>query len=143
MIDAAFGFPIGDPAQWRLHRALSGGGPLMDVGIYALQTARMITGEEPSSVSALETKTDPSKFKDVEESMTFQLSFPSGAVAHCGTSFKVGMNRFTAFADRGSFGMDPAYNYSGNRGFRSDATPLAASQVDQFATEMDAFAAVS
>ena len=58
--------------------------------------------------------------------MTFQLSFPSGVVAHCGTSFKVGINRFTVFADRGSFGMDPAYNYSGNRGFRSDGDASAA-----------------
>ena len=41
------GFAIGDPTQWRLNHALSGGGPLMDVGIYALQTARMLTGEEP------------------------------------------------------------------------------------------------
>lgn len=140
MIDAGFGFPIGDPAQWRLHHALSGGGPLMDVGIYALQTARMITGEQPTSVSALQTTTDSVKFKDVEESMTFQLSFPSGVVAHCGTSFKVGINRFAVFADRGSFGMDPAYNYSGNRAFRGDGAQLGGAQVDQFATEMDAFA---
>jgi predicted dehydrogenase len=140
MLDAGFGFPIGDPAQWRLHRALSGGGPLMDVGIYALQTSRMIMGDEPSSVSALVTTTDRVKFKDVEESMTFQLAFPNGAIAHCGTSFKVGINRFAAFADRGSFGMDPAYNYSGNRAFRSDGVQVAPSQLDQFATEMDAFA---
>jgi predicted dehydrogenase len=81
------------------------------------------------------------KFRDVEESMTFQLAFPSGIVAHCGTSFKVGINRFTASADRGSFGMDPAYNYSGNRAFRADGAPVSGGQVDQFATEMDAFAA--
>jgi hypothetical protein len=30
---AEYGFRIGDPNQWRLIRALSGGGPLMDVGI--------------------------------------------------------------------------------------------------------------
>jgi predicted dehydrogenase len=141
LIDAGFGFPIGDPAQWRLNRTLSGGGPLMDVGIYALQSARMLTGEEPQSVSALETKTDPAKFRDVEESMTFELTFKSGVVAHCMTSYKVpGINRFTAYADRGTFGMEPAYNYDGNRGWRSDNAPLRFDSINVFAAEMDDFA---
>ena len=46
--------------------------------------------------------------------MTFELTFPSGVIAHCATTYKVnGLNRFTAFAERGSFGMEPAYNYTG------------------------------
>src|SRR6185295_14311750 len=39
VIDAHFGFNI-SPGVWRLNRALAGGGPLMDVGIYALQATR-------------------------------------------------------------------------------------------------------
>ncbi len=141
IIEAGLAFPIGDPSQWRLKRALAGGGPLMDVGIYALQSARMLTGEEPTLVSALEVKTDGVKFKEVEESMTFQLTFPSGVVAHCATSYKVpGINRVTAFADRGSFGLEPAYEYSGIRGWRSDKVPLRYDPIDQFAVEMDDFA---
>jgi predicted dehydrogenase len=141
IIDAAFGFPIGDPTQWRLNHALSGGGPLMDVGIYALQSARMITGEEPVLVSAIETKTDRVKFKDVEESMTFELTFPSGVIAHCATTFKIpGLNHVTAFAERGSFGMDPAYNYTGSRGWRSDGAALRFDEIDVFAAELDDFA---
>jgi predicted dehydrogenase len=140
-IDAAFGFPIGDPAQWRLNRSLSGGGPLMDVGIYALQSARMLTGEEPVSASAVETKTDPVKFKDVEEAMTFELTFKSGVVAHCRTTYNAaGLNSFKATADGGSFGMDPAYNYDGNRAFRSDGKPFRFDSIDVFAAEMDDFA---
>jgi predicted dehydrogenase len=140
MIEAGFGFPIGDPKQWRLNHALSGGGALMDVGIYALQTTRMLTGEEPTRVAAFESKTDRVKFATVDESITFQLTFPGGTIAHCGTSFKVGMNRFAAFAERGSFGMEPAYNYNGNRGFRSDRQPLMFGEPDMFALEMDDFA---
>jgi predicted dehydrogenase len=30
-VEAAFGFPMRNPDQWRLDRQLSGGGPLMDV----------------------------------------------------------------------------------------------------------------
>jgi predicted dehydrogenase len=141
VIDAGFGFPIGDPAQWRLRKALAGGGPLMDVGIYALQAARMLTGEEPVQVSALESRTDPVKFREVEESMTFQLTFPGGVIANCSTTYKVpGINRFTAYAERGSFGMAPAYNYDNNRGWRSDGAPLRFQEIDTFAAEMDDFA---
>ncbi|HYD54661.1 MAG TPA: Gfo/Idh/MocA family oxidoreductase [Gemmatimonadaceae bacterium] len=140
-IEASFGFPIGTTPQWRLDRALAGGGPLMDVGIYLLQSARLLTGEEPTHVSAVETKTDPRTFREVEETMTFQLTFPGGVLADCATTYKVpGMNRVVAFADRGTFGLEPAYNYGGNRGWRSDGAPLRFEQIDQFAAELDDFA---
>ena len=48
----------------------------MDVGIYALQAARYISGEEPIMVSAIETKTDPVKFAEVDETIAWQLKFP-------------------------------------------------------------------
>ncbi|MEP6731168.1 MAG: Gfo/Idh/MocA family oxidoreductase [bacterium] len=139
-IDAGFGFPIGDPTQWRMNRALAGGGPLMDVGIYALQASRMLTHEEPVSVSAHTTKTDPAKFRDVEETMTFDLTFPSGVVSRCTTSYSFGVNKFAATAERGGFGMEPAFNYSGNRAWRSDGKPLRFDEIDVFAAEMDDFA---
>jgi predicted dehydrogenase len=141
LIESAFGFSIGDPTQWRLNRALAGGGPLMDVGIYSIQSAEMIAGAYPIAVSAMTNKTDPVKFKDVEESMTYELKFPNGISASCSTTYKVnGMNRTTAYADNGSFGLTPAFNYDNNRGWRSDNKPLAFPEVDQFATEMDNFA---
>lgn len=140
VIEASFGFPIGNPAQWRLVRALSGGGPLMDVGIYALQTARMLAGSEPLEVSAVQTNTDPAKFRDIEQSVTFTLAFPGGVAAHCSTSYAEGMNAFTAYAERGSFGMRPAYSYGGNRAWRSDGATLAFPPIDQFAAELDDFA---
>jgi len=60
------GFKSGDPTQWRLKKALAGGGALMDVGIYCINAARYATGEEPVWVSAEEAKTDPVKFKEVD-----------------------------------------------------------------------------
>jgi predicted dehydrogenase len=54
IVTAETGFNIGDPTQWRLNRALAGGGSMMDIGIYSLQAARYLTGEEPVSVSAVE-----------------------------------------------------------------------------------------
>src|SRR5208337_22339 len=70
IIEAGFDIHLGQPpGAWRFHQALSGGGCLMDVGIYALQATRYITGEEPVQVSGMETKTDPVKFKEVDESI--------------------------------------------------------------------------
>ena len=141
MIEASFGFHIGDPTQWRLKKELSGGGCLMDVGIYALQATRYLSGEEPVSVSAVSTITDPVKFKDVEESIAWQLKFPSGVIAKCGSTYAFsGMDAFTAYAEQGSWGLDPAYGYGGIHGRRSDGAVIALANIDQFAAEMDDFA---
>src|SRR5450432_2537824 len=58
------GFKIGDPTQWRLNRQLAGGGSMMDIGIYSINGSRYMVGEEPIWVTAVETKTDPLKFKE-------------------------------------------------------------------------------
>jgi predicted dehydrogenase len=141
VIEAAGCTMVGDPNQWRLDRKLSGGGSLVDIGIYALQAARYIAGQEPVAVTARQTVTDPAKFKaGVDETMTFSLSFPGGVIANCISSYAVFLNRFAVAAEGGRFGVDPALNYHGIRGFRSDGKPLAFPEIDQFAAEMDDFA---
>lgn len=140
-IEAGFGFTIGDPKQWRLNKALSGGGPMMDVGIYALQAMRYLSGEEPVSVTAKATTTDREKFRDIEESLVWQMKFPSGAAASGTTTYGFGgIDRFNVQAEHGSFGLDPAYNYHGIRGTRSDGREIQMPDMDQFAAEMDDFA---
>ncbi len=141
LIEAGFGFRIGDPGQWRLNHGLAGGGPLMDVGVYALQAARMLTSEEPTHVSAVQTVSDAAKFREVEETMAFQLTFPSGVIASCTTTYNgSGLNFFSAFAERGAFGMNPAFTTSGLRGWRSDGGTLRFDSTDHFAVQMDDFA---
>jgi predicted dehydrogenase len=140
VIEAGFGFRIGDPNQWRLKKAMAGGGALMDVGIYALQACRYLTREEPNYVSATETKTDPVKFKEVDESIGWTMKFPSGIIANCSTNYIVnGINRYWVGAEKGWFGLDPAYSYSGITG-RSSKAEISFPQIDQFAAEMDDFA---
>ena len=83
VIVADHGFSIGDPKQWRLNKALAGGGSLMDIGIYSLQAARYISGEEPSEITAMAYTTPGDlRFKEVEETINFQLRFPSGILAN-------------------------------------------------------------
>jgi predicted dehydrogenase len=141
IIDAEFGFKIGDPTQWRLKKDLAGGGCLMDVGIYALQATRYLSGEEPLEISAITTVTDPVKFSEVEESILWQMKFPSGVVANCSSTYRVGgIDRFNVYAENGWFGLDPAYNYNGIHGRRSDGEQIHFASIDQFAAEMDDFA---
>src|SRR6202046_1142026 len=140
VVDAYFGYNS-PPAVWRLNRALAGGGPLMDVGIYALQASRYLTGEEPVWVSAATTQGDPARFSQVEESVLWQAKFPSGAVSHCGSSYNAASTGyFRALAEHGWFGLDPAFNYDGTRGMRSDGKPIELAPTDQVAVEMDDFA---
>jgi predicted dehydrogenase len=107
------GFRIGDPTQWRLNKALSGGGSLMDIGIYAINGSRYMVGEEPVWVTAQETKTDPQKFKEgVDETIQFQLGFPSGAIASCLSTYSMNnLDRFFLNGDNGFAELSPAHGY--------------------------------
>jgi predicted dehydrogenase len=141
-IIADHGFNIGDPSQWRLNRALSGGGCLMDIGIYSLQAARYITGEEPTEINA-QTYTTPGdpRFKDVEESINFQLRFPSGVLANCTSSYGYdNQNHYRVVCADGWFELEPATSYTGLRMRVHHKNVLEEPQVpvrDHFALEMD------
>jgi predicted dehydrogenase len=141
-VEAGFGFQIGDPTQWRLRKKLAGGGALMDVGIYALQACRYLTGEEPVEIIAQETKTDPVKFAEVDETISWSMKFPSGVIASVMTTYGFnGSNYFTAICEKGRFGMDPAYSYDGLKGWTSRPdVKIAFPASDHFAVEMAAFA---
>jgi predicted dehydrogenase len=107
------GFKIGDPTQWRLDKKLAGGGAMMDIGIYAINGARYMVGEEPSFVTAQEVKTDPVKFKEgVDETITFQMEFPSGAMASCLSTYAVSyLDKFFLVGEKGFAEMQPSTGY--------------------------------
>jgi predicted dehydrogenase len=117
VILADAGFNIGDPTQWRLNKELAGGGSLMDIGIYALQAARYLSGEEPTEVNAaMSTSPNDPRFKEVEETINFQLRFPSGALANCSSSYGyAGQNRYRVVGTTGWLEVDPATVYRGLR----------------------------
>ncbi len=107
------GFRIGDPTQWRLNKALAGGGSMMDIGIYAINGARYMIGEEPLWVTAQETKNDKVKFKEgVDETITFQFGFPSGATASCLSTYAMnGLDKFYLNGEKGYAEMQPSTGY--------------------------------
>jgi predicted dehydrogenase len=110
------GFTQGDPSRWRLKRALSGGGSLMDIGIYALNASRYMTGEEPVAVYAHEItdRSDP-RFHEVEDRIEFELEFPSGVIASCMSMYSANQNHILLVGDKGRVELEPATRYSGNR----------------------------
>ena len=140
IIDGWFGFDS-PPGVWRLNKSLAGGGPLMDVGIYALQATRYLTGEEPSWVSAITTQGDPTRFSQVEASVVWEAKFPGNVIGRCGASYDTGaIGYFRALAEHGWFELNPAFNYDGIRGMRSDGKAIDFPDTDHFVAEMDDFA---
>ena len=137
------GFRLGDPNQWRVNKTLSGGGSLMDIGIYAINGARYMVGEEPVWVTAQETKTDPEKFKEgVDETITFQLGFPGGAAASCLSSYSMNfLDRFLLTGEKGFAELSPAHGYGPIKG-RSSKGELALPHVTHQTKQMDEMAAI-
>ncbi len=113
-IDASLGYRIRgwNPDAWHLKKSMSGGGPLTNIGIYCVQSNRYILGEEPSFVTAQFGPVQrPEYFKEVEESITWQLEFPSGAVTTSASSYSYDVDRLYASADNGFFELEPALSY--------------------------------
>lgn len=138
------GFTIGNPNQWRLKKDLAGGGSMMDIGIYALNAARYLSGEEPSEINAfMYNKPGDPRFKEVEETINFQLRFPSGVLANCTSSYGYfPQSHFRVVGTEGRLDLDPAMWYSGlrlkvSRGGNVEERSLPV--VDHFAAEMDHF----
>ncbi|WP_200889994.1 Gfo/Idh/MocA family protein [Bradyrhizobium japonicum] len=136
----------GDPNQWRLRKALSGGGSLPDIGLYGLNAARATLGEEPVEIQAQlsSTPNDP-RFREVEESVVWTMRFPSGALAALSTSYGTHRgSRMAVHMDEASLILDHAFPYHGQRlslvrardGLETE-TIIDVPANDQFALEID------
>lgn len=129
-----------EPNVWRLNQKLAGGGPLMDVGIYCVQGAIYTAGTLPVAVTAKEgKKTDLKRFKEVEQSLTWQMEFPGGVIAECSTSYAEELNLLRAEAENGWFQLNPAYEYKGLKG-KTSYSSFTFPQVNQQALQIDDFA---
>lgn len=117
LIEAVNNQNQGELSQWRLKKALAGGGALPDVGVYCMNAARYITGEEPVEVTAslYSTPGDP-RFREVEETVNFHLRFPSGVMASCTTSYGVHRwQRLFVHTDKAAFDLAHAFAYQGQQ----------------------------
>lgn len=137
--------------QWRHEGGLAGGGALPDIGIYCLNFARFVTGEEPVEVSAWVWSSDDPRFKEIEENVSWQMRFPSGVVVKASAAYDAHESRRAAlYFQKAAVVLDPAFAYHGLRltvsrraPDREDAEVVeerVLPEQNQFAAEMDAFA---
>jgi predicted dehydrogenase len=119
-IQSMFGWKASNPKMWRLNGKLSGGGPLMDVGIYSINAARYTKGMEPSSVIAhFGPITNKELFSEVEESVSWHMEFPDGTVFTGFTSYNTNVEKFHAYGSKGWVEMGPAFSYGPLKGMTS------------------------
>ena len=125
-----------------------GGGPLGDLGIYCINAARYTLGEEPVEAIATQTALDPkSRFREVPETVSFTLRYPSGVTAICECSFGTAKSSaYQVLCEKGVIQMNPAYYYSGLHLWTESMkdgvptrTELNIPPINQFASEMDNF----
>jgi predicted dehydrogenase len=142
LIEASLGYKTSDPNEWRLKKAIAGGGPLMNLGVYCVQVSRYVLGEEPVSVTAqFGPVTNKELFSEVEETITWQLHFPSGAVSTSTSAYNCSVDRFFASADNGFFELSPAISYGPFKG-RTSNGEMNFPEINQQGTQCDEIAKV-
>jgi len=139
---AARPIDLENPAdEWRVDQDLAGGGSLMDIGIYALNGARYLTGEEPVEVSAtISNPEGDQRFHDVEDIVAWRMRFPSGVIANCLTGYSFSGNRFSVYGSEASLTLEPAtdyYKHSLRVMTEEEQTEPQIPEKNQFALEMD------
>ncbi len=146
LIHSAFTIFLGKQApSWHFDRRLSGGGSLVDVGVYCVNTVRWLTGQEPFEASAYAWNVDHRRFGDVEENIAFRLAFPEGMVLQASASFSAAQASFLQLhGERGWAALDPAFAYDEERRLFGKIAGRWFEQrfkvLDEFALEIDAFA---
>ncbi len=133
---ARAGYFDGRSDHWKQKKEM-GGGAMYDMGVYPLNAARYVTGEEPVAVTASHSTKRPEIYTEVDETTEFRLEFPSGAIAECETSFGKSMNELRATCENGWYGLRPFQSYSGIQGKTSDGKKLNAKIPNQQARQMD------
>jgi predicted dehydrogenase len=141
--DNGFKFDSGS-TPWRVNKKLSGGGPLMDMGIYCLQGCLYTKGQVPIAITSakLAPETGTGYFKEVEAGLNWQMQFADGSVADCRTSYAQNLEgHLRADATNGWLELEPAYGYGGLAGKTSKNDGLLnLPNMNQQAAQMDDFA---
>jgi predicted dehydrogenase len=139
--------PRGDNSpDWLFKSKLSGGGPLMDLGVYCVNTCRWLVDEDPVQAMAFQWSRDRKRFKEVEEGIAFRLSFPSGLILQGASGWGSTLASFVqVHGEKGWASLSPAFAFEEDRRLSGKISGKWFGQefavIDEFAPELDAFAA--
>ena len=116
-LDCAAGYRDNRTDHWKQKKEM-GGGVLYDMGVYAIQGARLGTNMEPVSILSAETSTTrPEIYKNgLDETTIATLEFPGGVLATIKTSFGENINFMNIRCEKGEINMAPYSAYSGVKG---------------------------
>lgn len=146
IIQAANTQTMGPKDQWRFDKALAGGGALPDIGLYCLNGARALLGEEPGEVFAkVWSPQNDDRYATVEETVSFSAWFPSGVMAECAASYGAHEHKdLRVHLETGTIDLKRAFAYEGQqlrvsrrRGKAESEESLRLGQKNQFALEID------
>lgn len=116
-VDCAAGYRENRTDHWKQKKEM-GGGALYDMGVYAIQGARMGTNMEPLAVLSAKTSTTrPEIYKNgLDETAEAVLEFPGGVIAKIKTSFGENINFSNITCEKGEINLKPMSAYTGARG---------------------------
>jgi len=130
--------------QWRLDPALAGGGAMMDIGIYPLNTTRFVLESDPEEVSA-STGSTHEEFAAVEERVAVRATFEGDVPV----LFTANQNAYhdsflRVTGTEGQLIVDPAFFEREDRGLEirleGERHPVDVTQVHQLEEEFAYFA---
>ena len=122
-VNCAAGYHENRTDHWKQKKEM-GGGVLYDMGVYAIQGARLGAGIEPVAIISAQTSTSrPEIYKNgLDETTIATLEFPGGVMADIKTSFGENINFLNITCEKGEIKMQPYSAYNGQNG----SSPLGA-----------------
>jgi predicted dehydrogenase len=121
-----------------------GGGPVFDMGVYCINSARYLFRAEPTEVSAMGASTGAARFRRAEEMTAVTMRFPEERLATFTASFGCAdIGRYTLVGTKGVLTADPGYEYAEGLGFQTRVGEKSEKRQyakrDQFAAEISYF----
>jgi predicted dehydrogenase len=136
-----------DPSKakhWQLNQKMAGGGSLMDIGIYCVNTMRWLAGSSPLDATASTWTKDPNRFREVEDNIAFRLTHPDGLVCQGTSSYTAMAASFVqVHGEKGWAALNPAFAFEEERRLfgriQGRWFEKKFKVIDEFALELDAF----
>lgn len=116
-VQCAAGYRESRTDHWKQKKEM-GGGVLYDMGVYAIQGARLGTNMEPIAILSAKTSTTrPEIYKNgLDETTEAKLEFPGGVIGDIKTSFGENINFLNINCQEGDIKMAPYSAYAGVKG---------------------------